>query len=85
MWLCEAPAAAVGSYYSEGSSQNPAFIADTIKNCISIAGAMSYWTFSNVFEEGGVPSGLFNNTFGMMNQLGDRAAFAARKSFGRRT
>lgn len=32
--------------------------------------AMSYWTFSNVFEEGGVPSGIFNQTFGLMDQWG---------------
>jgi xylan 1,4-beta-xylosidase len=57
-------------WITEWSSQNPAFIADTINNCIGLAEAMSYWTFSNVFEEGGVPSGLFNNTFGMLDQWG---------------
>ena len=57
-------------WITEWSSQNPAFIADTIKNCIGLAEAMSYWTFSNVFEEGGVPSGLFNTTFGMLDQWG---------------
>jgi xylan 1,4-beta-xylosidase len=41
-------------WITEWSSQNPAFIADTVKNCIGMAEAMSYWTFSNVFEEGGV-------------------------------
>ncbi len=55
---------------TEWSSQNPAFIADTINNCIGLAETMSYWTFSNVFEEGGVPSGIFNNTFGMLDQWG---------------
>jgi xylan 1,4-beta-xylosidase len=55
---------------TEWSSQNPAFIADTIKNCIGLAEMMSYWTFSNVFEEGGVPSGIFNETFGMLDQYG---------------
>jgi xylan 1,4-beta-xylosidase len=57
-------------WITEWSSQNPAFIADTIKNCIGLAEAMSYWTFSNVFEEGGVPSGIFNRTFGMLDQWG---------------
>jgi len=57
-------------WITEWSSQNPAFIADTVKNCIGLAEAMSYWTFSNVFEEGGVPSGIFNNTFGMLDQWG---------------
>ena len=55
---------------TEWSSQNPAFIADTIKNCIGLAEMMSYWTFSNVFEEGGVPTGIFNETFGMLDQWG---------------
>jgi xylan 1,4-beta-xylosidase len=57
-------------WITEWSSQNPAFIADTIKNCAGLVEAMSYWTFSNVFEEGGVPSGLFNNTFGLLDQWG---------------
>lgn len=57
-------------WLTEWSSQNPAFIADTVKNCIGLAEAMSYWTFSNVFEEMGVPSGVFNGTFGMLDQWG---------------
>ncbi len=57
-------------WLTEWSSQNPAFIADTIKNCIGLAEAMSYWTFSNVFEELGVPSGIFNGIFGLLDQWG---------------
>jgi xylan 1,4-beta-xylosidase len=57
-------------WLTEWSSQNPAFIADTIKNCIGLTECMAYWTFSNVFEEQGVPSGLFNGTFGMLDQWG---------------
>lgn len=57
-------------WITEWSSQNPAFIADTVKNCIGLAEAMSYWTFSNVFEEGGVPGGIFNDVFGMLDQWG---------------
>ena len=57
-------------WITEWSSQDPAFIADTVKNCIGLAEAMSYWTFSNDFEEGGVPSGIFNNTFGLIDQWG---------------
>lgn len=55
-------------WITEWSSQNPAFISDTVRNCIGLAEAMSYWTFSNVFEEMGVPSGIFNSTFGMLDQ-----------------
>lgn len=54
---------------SEWSSQNPAFIAETIKNCIGLADMMSYWTFSNVFEELGPPR-FFNSSFGMLDQRG---------------
>jgi xylan 1,4-beta-xylosidase len=57
-------------WITEWSSQNPAFIADTIKNCIGLAEAMSYWTFSNDCEESGVPSGILNNTFGLIDQWG---------------
>ena len=57
-------------WITEWSSQNPAFIADTVSNCVGLAEAMSYWTFSNVFEEGGVPTGIFNSTFGLMDQWG---------------
>jgi len=57
-------------WITEWSSQNPAFIADTLKNCIGLVEAMSYWTFSNVFEEGGVPSGIFNSSYGMTDQWG---------------
>jgi xylan 1,4-beta-xylosidase len=57
-------------WVTEWSSQNPAFIADTLKNCIGLAETMSYWTFSNVFEEGGVPPRIFNDAFGMLDQWG---------------
>jgi xylan 1,4-beta-xylosidase len=55
---------------TEWSSQNPAFIADTIMNCIGLVESLSYWTFSNDFEELGVPKGIFNTTFGMLDQWG---------------
>lgn len=56
-------------WLTEWSSQNPAFIVDTIRNCIGMVEAMSYWTFSNAFEELGPPS-LFNGTFGLLDQYG---------------
>jgi xylan 1,4-beta-xylosidase len=57
-------------WITEWSSQNPAFIADTIRNGVGLAESMSYWTFSNVFEELGVPNTVFNDTFGLLNQYG---------------
>jgi xylan 1,4-beta-xylosidase len=57
-------------WITEWSSQNPAFIADTIKNCIGLVESLSYWTFNNDFEELGVPAGIFNTTFGLIDQWG---------------
>ncbi len=57
-------------WITEWSSANPAFIADTVKNCVGLAETMSYWTFDNVFEEQGVPAGIFNRSFGMIGQWG---------------
>jgi xylan 1,4-beta-xylosidase len=57
-------------WITEWSSQNPAFICEMVKRCHGLAEAISYWTFSNVFEELGVPKGIFNNTYGMIDQWG---------------
>ena len=57
-------------WITEWSSQNPAFIADTIKSCTGLVESLSYWTFNNDFEELGVPIGIFNTTFGMLDQWG---------------
>ena len=57
-------------WITEWSSSNLAFIAHTIKECIGLADAMAYWTFSNVFEEQGVPRGIFNSSYGMIGQWG---------------
>lgn len=57
-------------YLTEWGSQNPAFIAHTIKQCVGMTTLMSYWTFSNVYEELGVPKKFFNNGFGMIGLRG---------------
>lgn len=57
-------------YVTEWSSQNPAFIAHTLKHTIGLADMMSYWTFDNVFEELGIPKGFLNNSFGLIGQRG---------------
>jgi xylan 1,4-beta-xylosidase len=57
-------------YISEWSSQNPAFIADTIKSSIGLAEVMSYWTFDNVFEELGTPRTFLNRAFGLIGMRG---------------
>jgi len=55
---------------TEWASQNPAFIAQTIRDCAGLAATMSYWTFSNVFEEMGPATRFFNSMFGMIGQRG---------------
>jgi xylan 1,4-beta-xylosidase len=57
-------------YITEWSSQNPAFIAHTIKQTIGLADILSYWTFDNVFEELGVPRAFLNQTFGLLGMRG---------------
>ena len=57
-------------YLTEWSSQNPAFIAQTIKSTIGLADIMAYWAFSNVYEELGVPKSFLNNAFGLLGMRG---------------
>jgi xylan 1,4-beta-xylosidase len=57
-------------YITEWSSQNPAFIAHTIKGTVGLADILSYWTFDNVFEELGVPKAFLNQTFGLLGMRG---------------
>lgn len=44
-----------------------AYILDKIKNCGDAAQAMSYWTFTDIFEESGPRWEAFHGGFGMIN------------------
>jgi len=55
---------------TEWSSQNPAFIGQMLRDCAGLTENMSYWTFSNVFEEGGPVTQFFNSTFGLIGHRG---------------
>lgn len=57
-------------YITEWSSQNPAFIAHTIKSTIGLADIMSFWTFDNVYEELGVPKSFLNAGYGLLGMRG---------------
>ncbi len=57
-------------YITEWSSQNPAFIAHTVKSTIGLADILSYWTFDNVFEELGIPRTFLNKNFGLIGLRG---------------
>ncbi len=58
------------SYMNEPAVTDTAFMgpwmADTIRQCDGLAEMMSYWTFSDVFEEQGVVKTLFYGGFGLL-------------------
>jgi xylan 1,4-beta-xylosidase len=54
------------------------WMADTIRRCDGLAAMMSYWTFSDVFEEQGVIKTPFYGGFGLMAEGGiPKPAFSA--------
>jgi xylan 1,4-beta-xylosidase len=56
------------------------FILDRLKKCQGMTKAMSYWTYSDLFEEVGPPPAPFHGGFGLLNREGIRkAAFFAYK------
>ena len=57
-----------------------AFILEKLKQTSSLAQSMSYWTFTDIFEENGPPTRPFHGGFGLMNLQGLRKpAFFAYK------
>jgi xylan 1,4-beta-xylosidase len=70
------------SYKNESPVTDSAFmgpwLASTIAQCDGVAASMSYWTFSDVFEEQGVPRSPFYGGFGLVAEHGiPKAAFNA--------
>lgn len=51
-----------------------AFILDKIKRTEGIAQSMSYWTYTDLFEEAGPPPTSFHGGFGLVNREGIRKA-----------
>jgi xylan 1,4-beta-xylosidase len=62
------------SYKNEPSVTDSVFmgpwLASTIAQCDGLVSAMSYWTFSDVFEEQGVPRSPFYGGFGLVAEYG---------------
>jgi xylan 1,4-beta-xylosidase len=52
--------------------QNAAYVLNTLKQTEQTATSMSYWTFTDVFEEAGVPLRPFHGGFGLLNLQGIR-------------
>jgi xylan 1,4-beta-xylosidase len=68
------------SYANEPAVEDTAFmgpwLADTIRQCDGLTAMMSYWTFSDVFEEQGVVKTLFYGGFGLLAERSiPKAAF----------
>ena len=56
------------------------YILSKLKACQGLAQGMSYWTYSDLFEEPGPPSASFQGGFGLLNREGIRkSAFFAYK------
>ena len=51
-----------------------AFILDKLKKTEGAVQSMSYWTYSDLFEEGGPPPASFHGGFGLLNREGIRKA-----------
>ena len=52
--------------------QNATYVLNTLKKTEDVAQSMSYWVFSDIFEESGVPPSPFHGGFGMMTVHGIR-------------
>jgi xylan 1,4-beta-xylosidase len=52
--------------------QNAAYVLNTLKQTEQTATSMSYWTFTDVFEEAGPPLTPFHGGFGLLNLQGIR-------------
>lgn len=70
-------------YYTEWSSLagiesdgafGASFIAKTIQDNVGLVNGYSYWTFSDIFEEKGMPNCAFHGGFGLMNMNGIKKA-----------
>lgn len=76
------PLAGISLYYTEWSSSytsrdnlhdsyvNAPYILYNLKRLSGSANAMSYWTFTDIFEEAGPPPTPFHGGFGLMNMHG---------------
>ena len=52
--------------------QNASYVLNTLKKTENIAASMSYWVFTDIFEEPGAPPRPFHGGFGFMNVNGIR-------------
>jgi xylan 1,4-beta-xylosidase len=55
---------------SHDTLQAAAYIIKVNLDCIGLTDSLSYWTFTDVFEEGGAGDKIFHGGFGMINYQG---------------
>jgi len=55
---------------TEWASQNPAYICQTIRDCVGLCDTLSYWIFDNTFEEHGPVPAYGTIFFGLLDQGG---------------
>lgn len=56
--------------YTHDYPQAATYIVKVNLDCIGLAQSLSYWTFTDVFEEGGGPNSIFCGEFGLVNFQG---------------
>ncbi len=60
------------------------YITRALLECAALADSISYWTFSDIFEEGGAGIGPFHGGFGLVNEQGiHKPTFHAFEMLGR--
>jgi xylan 1,4-beta-xylosidase len=60
------------------------YITRAFLRCAELADSISYWTFTDVFEEGGAGTGPFHGGFGLVNEQGiHKPTFHAMEMLGR--
>ena len=62
------------------SYHSAAYILDKLKKCGDAAQSMSYWTFTDIFEEPGPRWEAFHGGFGLINYRGHQQAGVLRVS-----
>ncbi len=58
------------SDYEHDFPQEAAYIVKVNLDCLGLANSLSYWTFTDVFEEAGGASTIFSGAFGLVNFQG---------------
>ena len=67
LYLTEYNAGCCLSYHGHDTSEAAAFAFSSVGRLAGLLDVLSFWTFSDVFEEGGLPTTEFSNIYGAMS------------------